>query len=97
MLVEKIRRERVDGRVARLGEHDRGDQPEFAGLSPEPGDEEGDELGGDHRGPDPDHRLLRDERPLPGIRGEVGVASSSVLVLVMSTGLFILFRKHDWL
>ena len=70
--------------LARPGEHHRRDELELARLPPKRGHEEGDELGGHHRGPHADHRVLRHERPVPWSRthlGRVGVSSSHRRVL----------------
>ena len=52
----------VDRVVAGHGHDGVRDQPVAAGRAAEHGDEEADGLGGDHRGADRDHRLLRAER-----------------------------------
>ena len=41
-------------------------------LPEQPDHEEGDELGRDHRGPHTDHRLVRDERAVPGVCSALG-------------------------
>ena len=48
------------------------DQPQPARVPHQPGDEEGDELGGDHRRADADHGLVRDERALPRLGADLG-------------------------
>ena len=58
------------------------------GQPDEPGDEEGDELGGDHRGADGDDRLLRAERAYPGFATHWGFWFSSAVIVVMSVGLY---------
>ena len=35
--------------------------------------------------------------PYPGSGEHWGFATSSILVAVISVGLYVLFRKHDWL
>ena len=84
-------------RAPRPRRHDRRDQPQPARLPPEPDHEEGHQLGGDHRRPHPDHRLLRDERPLPGLRQTWGVVMSAVLMVLLSGGLYLVFRRREWL
>ena len=68
--------QRIDGLASRPRVDDRRDEHQPARLPPEPGHEEGDQLGRDHRGPDAHHRLVRDERPLPWVREGLGCVGS---------------------
>ena len=66
-------RERVERHAARRGHDDLRDQA-VAGRRPaQPGRPQAVRLGGDHRGADRGHRLLRPERALPRVRPVVGV------------------------
>ena len=53
---------------ARPGQHHRGDQPDDPGQPAQHHHQAGDQLGGHHRRPHRDHRLLRPERAVPGLR-----------------------------
>ena len=68
----------MDRVAARHGHHDLRDQPVAAGRPPEQRHEEADVVGGDHRRADRRHRLLRPERPLPGLRQGMGVGQQRV-------------------
>ena len=59
-------RDRVDRVAARPGHHHPRDEPDHPGQPAERDHEEGDQLGGDHRGADRRHRLLRQNVPYPG-------------------------------
>jgi magnesium transporter len=59
--------------------------------------EKGHQLGGHHRGADRGTRLLRHERSLPGFGQHSGVITSTVLLVVLSGSLYILFKRFDWL
>ena len=87
------------GRVAaRAGRPPRRRQPRAARLPAEPGDEEGDELGRDHRRADARHRLLRHERAVPGVRGDVGGRRRRRRSRSDAPGaLYVLFRRRSWL
>ena len=54
--------------LPRPGHRHRGDELQPPGLPTESDRQEGLRLGGDHRGPGIDHRVLRDECPLPRVR-----------------------------
>ena len=59
-------------------------------------DEEGHELGRDHRGADAHHRLVRHERPYPA-SATLGVIVSALLMVLGSVGLYVAFKRKDWL
>ena len=64
-----VRRGRL---AAGAGQPHRRCQPGAPRLPPERGDEEGHQLGGDHRRPHAGHRVVRDERALPRLRRDLG-------------------------
>src|SRR6202035_1288593 len=66
-------RDRLDGVATRPRDDDPRDEPRAAGQPDEPRDEEGHQLGGDHRGADGDYWLLWAERALPRLRGALGL------------------------
>ncbi len=57
----------------------------------------GDELGGDPCCSHRHHRLMRTERALPGFSRTSGFYASSLVIIVMSGLLYILFKRKDWL
>ncbi|WP_297111299.1 magnesium transporter CorA family protein [Tessaracoccus sp.] len=54
-------------------------------------------LGGHHRGPDGCHGLVRPEPPYPGYASGSGLLLSIVLIVAGVAGLYLLFRRVDWL
>ena len=76
LLPGRVRPHPAGQRVLRFAprsrQHHRRDESQPAGLPAEPDREEGQQLGGHHRGARPRHRLLRHERPLPRLRQGLG-------------------------
>ena len=72
-------------------------QPHPPGQPAQHHHQEGDELGSDHRRPDRDHRLLRQNLPYPGFAHLSGFYASTALIVGLSTFLYILFHRIDWL
>jgi hypothetical protein len=66
-------RGRVDGVAARPRHDDPGDEPDDPGQPDERHHQEGHQLGGDHRGADVHHRVLRHERALPRVQRPRGL------------------------
>ena len=66
-------RHRVDRVSAGPGHDNRRDQPDPAGKPAQRDHQEGDELGGDHRRPHSDHRVLRAEPSVPRLRADFGL------------------------
>ena len=89
--------ERVHRRPARPGQHHRGDEPQPARLPHQPDHEEGHQLGRDHRRAHADHRLLRHERALPRPRARPPASSRSLLMVLLAGGLYLVFKRKDWL
>jgi hypothetical protein len=56
-----------------------------------------DQLGGHHRGADRGDRLLRHERPLPRVRPALRRRCLHRALVALSGGLYLLFRRLDWL
>ena len=88
----------VDRVVAGHGHDGVRDEPVAAGCAAEHGDEEADGLGGDHRGADRDHRLLRAERRVSGINTVGGFGDEHVDHRADACSrLYWMFRRRDWL
>ena len=82
---------------ARPGLHHPGDQPRHPGQPPELDHEEGHQLGGHHRGADRGDRLLRHERALPRVRPALRLCDLGRAAGGLSGGLYLLFKRLDWL
>ena len=88
---------RVDRRTARPGDEHLGDQPDYPGQPAEHHHQEGHRLGRDHRCSHAHHRLLRDERALPRLRREAGLAASVATIVLAGLLLYLVFKRKDWL
>ena len=54
-------------------------------------------MGGDHRGADGDHRVLRAERVLPRLETVGGFVTSTAIIVVLVLVLYWMFKRRDWL
>ena len=77
--------------------HDPRDEPHDPRQPHEPRDEEGHELGGDHRGPTAITGFYGQNVPYPGFATHWGFWFSTALIIVLSGGLYLGFRRRDWL
>ena len=87
----------MDRIAPRHGHHHLRNQPVPAGRPAEHGDEETHRVGGDHRRADRGHRVLRAEHALPRVRPQWGFVFSAASIIIIASGLYLLFRRKDWL
>ncbi len=88
----------VDGIVAGHDHHGVRDEPVAAGRAVEHGDEEAHRLGGDHRGADGDHRVLRAERGrIPASRPSAASSRARPSSFCLVLALYWMFKRRDWL
>jgi hypothetical protein len=88
---------RVDRVAARPGLHHPGDQPHHPGQPPELDHEEGDQLAAIIAVPTAVTGFYGMNVPYPGFAQQSGFVASVVLLVVLSGGLYLLFRRLDWL